>query len=56
MFFTSTWILTRSAYVEGILDGSRMADGKAVAVSWVFHTVDTMSGDSVNTPIIVIRL
>lgn len=32
MFLTSVWILSKSAFVEGILDGSRLADGKPVTV------------------------
>ncbi|CAM9912464.1 unnamed protein product [Scytosiphon promiscuus] len=30
MFLTSVWILSRSALVEGMLDGSKLASGKAV--------------------------
>lgn len=33
MFLTAVWILTKSAFVEGILDGSVLTTGKAVAVS-----------------------
>lgn len=33
MFITSLWILSKSAFVEGVLDGSIMTDGKTVAVS-----------------------
>lgn len=32
MFFTSIWLLSKSAFVEGILDGSRLSDGKSVTV------------------------
>eukprot|EP00752_Nemacystus_decipiens_P013014 g11513.t1 len=30
MFLTSVWILSKSAFVEGILDGSKLTDGKPV--------------------------
>ena len=33
MFLTSLWILSKSSFVEGVLDGSIMSDGKTVAVS-----------------------
>lgn len=33
MFLTALWILSKSSFVEGVLDGSIMSDGKTVEVS-----------------------
>jgi len=53
-FLTSVWILRKSAFVEGILDGSKLSDGKVVPVR-TEHFRDATSGKMGNPPYILVH-